>query len=206
MVEGLPSSILPPPKIDESTQPLKEITNSTLNVAGFKARYLGSVTVDSPRGDDTITNAANRVKKMTREAIDVTLQITATVIKLIGVEMLDVLQTSPLTSISYCGVDPTNQNLFIYISKANGDLLYAHVLATDKACAIAWAFHDAFEAMHSQSTEQFCGEVHLSPVLIKQDRQIFEVIFLGVEMVSETKGNVVVQKAVEKNKERLKLV
>ena len=113
----------------------------------FRAQYLGSVSVDLPRGDDVLTSAAVRVKQINREMVKVSIEISATQIKVVDRNTSDVLQNSPISNVTCCGVDPSDKKQFIYITKASkGNLLYGHVFhVKEKAADIARTIERAFK-------------------------------------------------------------
>lgn len=124
------------------------VTEDVDNLGEFRANYLGSVSVEQAKGDETITSAALRVKQTNREIVKVSLEVSGTQIKVTDRSTGDVLQNSPIGNVTFCGVDPADKKQFIYVAKSTkGSLLYGHVFQVkEKAAEIARAIHHAFAA------------------------------------------------------------
>ncbi len=118
----------------------------------FKVNYLGSVSVEQPRGEDVIANAAQRAKQTSQDAVKVSLVVTSGSIKVVDRDSNDVLQNSPIKNVTFCGVDPQDKKQLIYITKApKGNLFYGHVFQVkEKASEIARTIVKAFPSDASQ--------------------------------------------------------
>lgn len=100
-------------------------------IGQFKAKYLGSVSVEQavPKsGDDPLVpDAIKRCLQQKLKPRKVYLSVRTTEIVVADRESLEVIQTTPITELSFSGVDPRDAKRFLYITQNRSSLKSCHV-------------------------------------------------------------------------------
>ncbi len=106
----------------------------TENLAEQKAKYLGSVSVEAgfPRNeeDPLVLDAITRCLQLRMKPRKVLIRIKALEVSVIDRESNEAIQTTPITEVTYSGVDPTKDRRFVYITQSGTHLKTCHVFDT----------------------------------------------------------------------------
>jgi hypothetical protein len=100
-------------------------------IGEYKAKYLGSVSVEQafPKDpeDPLLPDAIKRCLQQKLEPRKVFLRIKATEISVADRKSLEVIQNTPITEVSFSGVDPRNSKRFLFITQNRSSLKSCHI-------------------------------------------------------------------------------
>lgn len=116
-------------------------------IGEFKAKYLGSVTVEQavPKDDDMVPDAIDRCLDQNLPPLKVFIRVRVTDVQVINRFTGDAVQNTAITEVTYTNVDASNANRFVYIT-SKGGLRSLHLFSMKyDAIVLPTAFGKAFE-------------------------------------------------------------
>ena len=186
----------------------------------YLAKYLGSVPVTSPSGNEIVVDAVKRVKQLQQAPRNVSIVVSAATLDIVEHMSGELIKSVPILDVSFTALDPKDKKLFSYITHdARLKLMACHVFSVKgKAQEIPITIAEAFRAVSAplkekrreQQTSQLkragsgaALEKALSQLHeVGSTRQasgaigVFEAKFIGSITVHALKGNDVVEAAV----------
>lgn len=176
----------------------------------FRAKLLGSVTVDAATDAGVVVAATTKIKKdKGHDPRKVYLNVTSSELQVLDQSSNDVIQTSDVGQVIFFAIHPKDKKTLCYITKSKYGVLHAHVFQVkEKAKEIQTGIKFAMEAYQQYSVA--LGDTAAANAAAdaaddaarsksSSDLKAFDAFYLGFQTVDKPRGNDVVNWALDKN-------
>lgn len=176
----------------------------------FRAKLLGSVTVDAATDAGVVVAATTKIKKdKGHDPRKVYLNVTSLELQVLDQSSNDVIQTSDVGQVIFFAIHPKDKKTLCYITKSKYGVLHAHVFQVkEKAKEIQTGIKLAMEAYQEYSMA--VGDTSAANAAAdaaddaarsksSSDLKAFDAFYLGFQTVDKPRGNDTVNWALDKN-------
>lgn len=172
----------------------------------FDARLLGSTTVREATNASMVVQATAEIKKQKTPEKKISLDITTHELKVTDKATNEVIQTSEVGQVIFFSINPKDKKIICYTTKSKYGVLHAHVFVVkEKAKEVQAAIKAAMEANNAENPMGSAAvDTSSARAAASADLMAFDAFYLGSQNVTESRGNNIVDQAIERNEVKLK--